>query len=54
MSESPRDFVAKKHKEAEAFRKALSSESDRGCALFAAAYLDSSLSDLLFVSLVAN
>jgi hypothetical protein len=54
MSESPADFVAKQHKEAQAFRNALSSESDRGCALFAAAYLDSSLSDLLFVSLVPN
>lgn len=54
MSESPAEFVERQHKEAQAFRKALSSESDRGCALFAAAYLDSSLSDLLYVSLVAN
>lgn len=37
-----------------AFRKALTSESDRGCALFAAAYLDSALSDLLYVSLVKH
>lgn len=37
-----------------AFRKALSKESDRGCALFAAAYLDKALSDLLYLSLVAD
>jgi len=37
-----------------AFRKALTAESDRGCALFAAAYLDASLSDFLYVSLVSN
>jgi hypothetical protein len=40
MSEPPADFVQKQQKNAIAFRKALSSESDRGCALFAAAYLD--------------
>jgi hypothetical protein len=37
-----------------AFRKVLTAESDRGCALFAAAYLDASLSDLLYVSLVCD
>ncbi|MEQ8693948.1 MAG: MltR family transcriptional regulator [Gammaproteobacteria bacterium] len=35
-----------------AFRKGLSEESDRGCALFATAYLEKALSDLLFVSVV--
>jgi len=54
MSESTAEFVARQQKEAEAFRKALAAESDRGCALFAAAYLDSSLSDLLYVSLVGD
>jgi DNA-binding MltR family transcriptional regulator len=37
-----------------AFRKALTLETDRGCALFAAAYLDKALSDLLYVSLVEH
>lgn len=37
-----------------AFRKALTQESDRGCALFAAAYLDKALSDLLYLSLVTD
>lgn len=37
-----------------AFRYALSEESDRGCALFAAAYLDRALSDLLYVCLVPD
>lgn len=37
-----------------AFRKALTSESDRGCALFAAAYLDKALSDLLSNLFVAD
>lgn len=36
------------------FRQALSKESDRGCALYAAAYLDRALSDLLYMSLVEN
>ncbi len=36
------------------FRKALTDESDRGCVLFAAAYLDAKLSDLLYVSLVTD
>jgi hypothetical protein len=34
------------------FRAALDTESDRGCALFAAAYLDRALSDALYVSMV--
>jgi hypothetical protein len=54
MDESTAVFLAKQQRETEAFRKPLSAESDRGCALFAAAYLDSSLSDLLYVSLVAK
>lgn len=37
-----------------AFRRALTEESDRGCALFAAAYLDKVLSDLLYLSVVEN
>jgi len=48
------EFQAKYAKRFSDFRKALTSESDRGCALFAAAYLDKSLSDLLYVSLVEN
>jgi hypothetical protein len=54
MSKIPADFMEKQQKNAMAFRKALLCESERGCALFAAAYLDHSLSDLLYVSLVAN
>lgn len=37
-----------------AFRRALTQETDRGCALFTAAYLDKALSDLLYVSLVEH
>lgn len=44
---------AQQHKVKE-FRKTLTAESDRGCALFAAAYLGVSLSDLLYVSFVEN
>lgn len=47
-------FVKKRHAEFVAFRHALSKESDRGCALFAAAFLDKALSDLLYLSLVAD
>jgi hypothetical protein len=36
------------------FRSALTKESDRGCALFAAAYIDKALSDLLCRSLVES
>jgi hypothetical protein len=36
------------------FRRALTEESDRGCALFAAAYLDNALYDLLYLSLVES
>jgi len=48
------DYLAEQQQRIEAFRKALTAESDRGCALFAAAHLDASLSDLLYISLVAN
>jgi DNA-binding MltR family transcriptional regulator len=52
------DFVAQflKRRQAEflAFRRALTNESDRGCALFAAAFLDKALSDLLYLSLVSD
>ncbi len=37
-----------------AFRRALTEESDRGCALFAAAYLDEALGELLRASFVAS
>ena len=36
------------------FRRALTRETDRGCALYAAAYLDRAISDLLYLSLVEN
>ena len=37
-----------------AFRRALTDESDRGCALFAAAYLDKALGDLIRASVVQH
>jgi DNA-binding MltR family transcriptional regulator len=40
-----------KQKEVEAFRKTLSKESDRGCALYATSYLDKAISDLLYCAL---
>lgn len=40
--------------EFKAFRRALTQESDRGCALFAAAYLDTALDQLVRASLVEN
>jgi len=49
-----KQFLSNQAAEFFAFRKALSKESDRGCALFAAAYLDKALSDLLYLSLVAD
>ncbi len=45
-------FLENLWSEALAFRKQLTSESDRGCALFATAYLDKVLSDLLYCSVV--
>lgn len=54
MSEAVQEFLKKQLSEFVAFRRALTDESDRGCALFAAAYLDKALSDVLFLSLVEN
>lgn len=54
MSDSVEDFKAKLLSDVLAFRRELTPESDRGCALFAAAYLDRALSDLLYVFLVAG
>ena len=54
MTIAVEQFVKKQIAEFVAFRKALTKESDRGCALFAAAFLDKALSDLLFLSLVAD
>lgn len=48
------DYIVQQTRKVESFRSALTSESDRGCALFAAAYLNVCLSDLLYVSLVEN
>ena len=47
-------FLAAQKEEVEAFGRAPAAESDRGCDLFAAGYLDKSLSDLLYVSLVSE
>lgn len=46
LKEKPDAFIA--------FRNELTQESDRGCALYAAAYLDKAISDLLSRSLVMN
>ena len=54
MNEKNQNYVDARTQKVVQFRQALTSESDRGCALFAAAYLDISLSDLLYVSLVEN
>jgi DNA-binding MltR family transcriptional regulator len=47
-------FIKRQCAEFVAFRQALTKESDRGCALFAAAFLDKALSDLLYLSLVSE
>lgn len=47
-------FLQTQNEEFKKFRKALSTESDRGCALFAAAYLDVSLGQLLRCCMVQN
>lgn len=47
-------FIAEQIKAIGQFRSALSKESDRGCALFAAAYLDKALSDLLYCALASD
>ncbi|MDP3070066.1 MAG: MltR family transcriptional regulator [Opitutaceae bacterium] len=52
MAPADAKFLAIKADQFRAFRKALTLESDRGCALFAAAYLDKSLSEMLSASLV--
>lgn len=54
MTNTTEHFLKKQREEFIAFRSALTDESDRGCALFAAAYLDKALSDLLFLSLVED
>lgn len=48
------DYLKTTLEKVRVFRTALTKESDRGCALFAASYLDRSLSDLLYLSLVEN
>lgn len=52
MTRNIDQFIQRQTQEFLAFRRALTEESDRGCALFAAAYLDKALSDLLYLSLV--
>lgn len=47
----PEEFMIKRMQEVLAFRKALTKETDRGCALFATSYLDKALSDLLSCAL---
>ncbi|MFS0756125.1 MltR family transcriptional regulator [Noviherbaspirillum sp. 1P10PC] len=54
MTTTVEQFLEKQRSEFMAFRQTLTKESDRGCALFAAAYLDKALSDLLYLSLVAD
>lgn len=54
MNEKIQDYVVAQTQKVVQFRQALTPESDRGCALFAAAHLDVRLSDLLYVSLVEN
>lgn len=45
------EYFLKKVEEVNAFRLALTKETDRGCALFATSYLDKALSDLLYCAL---
>lgn len=47
-------FLAKQKVAFEAFRRALFDESDRGCALFAAAYLDGALAAMLQACVVKS
>ncbi len=51
---SSAEFLAKMQNAFVDFRRALTKETDRGCALYAAAYLDRAISDLLYLSLVEN
>ena len=46
------EYISKQIEKILTFRKALTSESDRGCALLAASFLDNALSDLMYVSFV--
>lgn len=52
MDSESQKYLEKQGEQFQEFRMALSTESDRGCALFAAAYLDVSLGDLLRCCLV--
>lgn len=54
ISEGKRELLNKLKLDFIAFRRAIAHESDRGCALFAAAYLDKALSDILSLSLVSD
>jgi len=54
LSEEQIALFAASLKDFAAFRMALAKESDRGCALFAAAYLDKALADLLKSFLVKH
>jgi DNA-binding MltR family transcriptional regulator len=54
MTTDTKQFLEKQHAEFLAFNHTLHRETDRGCALFAAAYLDKALSDLLYLSLVLD
>ena len=52
MAKSVQSVLKKQYAEFVAFRRALSEESDRGCALFAAAYLDAALEGLFRCSVL--
>lgn len=54
MNANFESFLQTQNEEFKKFRKALSTESDRGCALFSAAYLDVSLGELLRCCMVQN
>lgn len=54
MDEVAKEALRKKTAEFAAFRTALTDESDRGCALFAAAYLDIAVCDLIRSSLIEH
>ena len=51
---TPEEFIKKRAEDVQAFRAALTKETDRGCALFASSYLDKGLSDLLYCALAAD
>ena len=54
MTRDHQEYFDQLVNEVKTFREQLTAESDRGCALFATAYLDKALSDLLFVSVVSG